>query len=97
MKLSNALGLVGQIRFTLSLALIPTLKAIFWRPILLFRPGEVSRIFMSHVWVPFGDGIDENEKEAKTALIAPHAEGVVLDIGAGEQHAHSSRSEGQSG
>lgn len=41
---------------------------------------------MSHVWVSFGDGLDEGGRPVKEGLITPHAYGVVLDIGAGQRH-----------
>ncbi|CCM00218.1 uncharacterized protein FIBRA_02246 [Fibroporia radiculosa] len=41
---------------------------------------------MSHLWIPFGDGIDENARPVKENLITPNARGVVLDIGAGHGH-----------
>ena len=38
---------------------------------------------MTHVWVPFGNGIDINARETKSSLLTPNAYGVVLDVGAG--------------
>ena len=39
---------------------------------------------MSFAWVEMGDGIDQNGKIVKTALITPNAYGVVLDLGSGK-------------
>ena len=39
---------------------------------------------MSFVWVEMGNGVDQNFKIAKTALITPNAYGVVLDLGSGK-------------
>jgi hypothetical protein len=62
---------------------MPTLKAIFWNPTLLFQPRELSRIFMANLWVLFGPGTDNASKTVKEGLITPNAYGIVLDIGAG--------------
>jgi hypothetical protein len=70
-------------RVAIGAALWPTTVAVWHTPSLLFRPQALSRIFMSHVWNPCGDILDEDGKDAKLALITPHAHGVVLDIGAG--------------
>ncbi|GJE95945.1 methyltransferase domain-containing protein [Phanerochaete sordida] len=86
MHLSAALAPLGDMRMCLQIALWPTLKAILRRPSLLLHPSLISREFMSHVWVPFGAGIDENTRDVKTSLISPNAFGVVLDVGAGYGH-----------
>ena len=65
------------------IAALPTLKVIWKTPSLLFRPKEVSRVFMNFVWGPFGDGIDENSRAEKERVVTPWATGVVLEIGAG--------------
>ena len=83
MKISNAFNLLTDLRFAITIALLPTLKDIFHNPSLLFRPQSLSRVFMAHLWVVFGDGIDQNSKDVKIHLIAPNAYGSVLDIGAG--------------
>jgi len=41
---------------------------------------------MSYVWLPFGDGVDQNSRVVKEQLLAGNVEGVVLDIGAGHGH-----------
>ena len=84
MKLANALSPLFDLRFALSTALYPTLKSILFNPWLLLRPFEVSRVFMGHLWVVFGDGVDGAGKEVKDGLVKPYAKGVVLDLGAGE-------------
>lgn len=83
MKLSNALSLLPDLKFGISVAIIPTLKSILWNPTLLFRPRALSRVFMAHLWAIFGVGVDGNAKSVKEGLITPYAYGVVLDIGAG--------------
>jgi hypothetical protein len=82
--LKSAKGLLQDMLIATSVALLPTLKAIWFSPSLLFSPAALSRTFMANVWVPFGDGIDENSRKIKEDLIGRHARGVVLDIGAGE-------------
>jgi len=86
MKLSAALSIMSDLRVAISVAWLPTLKAIFNKPSLIFRPSAVSCIFMSHVWMAFSDGVDENGRHAKKGLITPNAFGIVLDIGAGHGH-----------
>lgn len=83
MKLSNALALTGDIRACLQTAIIPTIKAIYAAPSLIFYPSKLSRVFMSYVWMLYGDGVDGNNSELKKTLITPNAYGIVLDIGAG--------------
>ena len=86
MKLSAAFGLVQDLRFAVQAAFVPTLTAILKSPLLIIRPHEISRIFMSHVWKMFGNGVDENGRPVKEGLIRANASGVVLDIGAGTYH-----------
>jgi hypothetical protein len=83
MKLSNALSLLNHLKLGISVAIIPTLKAILWNPTLLFRPRALSHVFFAHLWKMFGPGIDDNAKSIKEGLITPNAYGVVLDVGAG--------------
>jgi len=84
MKLSNGLSLLIDLRFAITVALLPTLKDVFRNPTLLLRPQTLSRVFMANLWVVFGDGTDLNAREVKNDLITPNAYGSVLDIGAGE-------------
>ncbi|KAF4622084.1 hypothetical protein D9613_009582 [Agrocybe pediades] len=86
MKLLNALSFLIDLRMAITVAVWPTFKAVFARPILLLKPQEVSRIFMSHVWTSFADGVDEGGSAVKKNLITPNAYGVVLDVGAGKNH-----------
>ena len=60
------------------------LKAVRAEPSLLVHPQALSRTFFAEVWIPYGDGIDEDRKEIKEKLIRPHAYGTVLELGAGE-------------
>jgi hypothetical protein len=83
MKLSNALSLLNHLKLGISVAIIPTLKAILWNPTLLFRPRAFSRVFFTHLWKMFGPAIDDNAKSVKEGLISSNAYGVVLDVGAG--------------
>jgi hypothetical protein len=84
MKLSNAFALFSDLRSAFKVALWPTLKAIFSRPSLLFRPSLLSQTFMSNVWLVFAGPTDEGGKVVKQGLITPNAYGAVLDVGAGE-------------
>ncbi|CDO68528.1 hypothetical protein BN946_scf184998.g25 [Trametes cinnabarina] len=86
MKLSAAFALLADLRFAIQAAFMPTLSAIFRSPSLLVHPREVSRIFMSHVWKVFGNGVDESGRAVKQSLIPGNACGVVLDLGAGHGH-----------
>lgn len=84
MKIRNAFELFVDLRAAVQAALIPTLRALVTYPFLLFRPVDLSRIFMSHVWATFGDSVDEGGRVVKEALICSNAQGAVFDIGAGE-------------
>ncbi|KAJ3488074.1 hypothetical protein NLJ89_g11653 [Agrocybe chaxingu] len=86
MKLANAFSLLTDLRIAVQVAIVPTLTSILRNPTLLFRPYELSRVFMANVWAVFGDGVDTGGKEVKEGLITPNAYGVVLDIGAGHGH-----------
>jgi SAM-dependent methyltransferase len=86
MKISKALSPLEDLRTAVYHAFFPTLKAVWQNPFLLFRPVHLSRVFMNHVWLPFGNGIDENSRSEKIKVIQ-HARGSVLDIGAGHGHA----------
>jgi hypothetical protein len=83
MKLSNALSLLTDLRFAITIALLPTLRDVFHNPSLLVRPQALSRVFMAHLWVVYGDGADHRSRDVKHHLINPNAYGSVLDIGAG--------------
>lgn len=83
MKLRNSWALLLDLRSAFQAALIPTIRAITRAPSLVFHPVQVSRLFMAHVWTLFGNGIDENSRGVKNALLVPNTRGVVLDIGAG--------------
>lgn len=89
MRLAAAFRLLPDFRFAISVALWPTILAVWQTPSLLFRPQGLSRLFMSHIWNRFGNGIDEAGRDTKQALITPHAYGVVLDLGAGGSLEHN--------
>ncbi|KAG1772459.1 hypothetical protein EV702DRAFT_1133990 [Suillus placidus] len=86
MRLDTAFGVVTDLRLGLVGGLWPTILAIWHAPSLLFRPLEISWIFMSHVWDLYGNSVDEAGRGVKKELITPHAYGVVLDLGAGHGH-----------
>ncbi|KAG1734103.1 uncharacterized protein EDB91DRAFT_1057077 [Suillus paluster] len=86
MGLAAAFRLLPELRLIIGAGLWPTILAVWHSPSLLFRPHELSRLFMFHVWKLFGNGVDENARDVKKALITPHTYGVVLDIGAGHGH-----------
>ncbi|KAF9033623.1 S-adenosyl-L-methionine-dependent methyltransferase [Panaeolus papilionaceus] len=86
MKLYNAFSLLTDLRFAIFAAFLPTVKALILNPFLIFRPVQISRIFMANVWDKFGNGLDEGIREIKRGLIEANAYGVVLDIGAGYGH-----------
>ena len=87
MKLRNAFSLLVDMTYAVRVALWPTLREITHAPGLLFRPVQLSRLFMSFVWTFFGNVVNENSRGVKSALITPNAYGVVLDIGAGRPDA----------
>ncbi|KAK7062669.1 hypothetical protein VNI00_000157 [Paramarasmius palmivorus] len=41
---------------------------------------------MSHLWAAFADGADKTARPMKESVIPTHAQGVVLDLGAGYGH-----------
>ena len=86
MKLSAAFALVFDLFLACRFAFFPTLKAVVASPLHFLRhPHLILRKFMAHVWAGgFADGTDENARDVKEGLITPHAEGVVLDLGAGK-------------
>jgi hypothetical protein len=84
MRFLDALGILQDIWLTITFAFMPTLKDVWKQPSLLLHPITLSRVYMSHLWIPFGDGVNGNAKDSKQRLITPHATGVVLDAGAGE-------------
>ncbi|TBU27139.1 hypothetical protein BD311DRAFT_724863 [Dichomitus squalens] len=86
MKFFATFGLLEDVRAAIQTAFVPTLVAILRDPILVFRPHEVSRIFMAYVWRLFGDGVDGNARPVKEELLPANCYGVVLDIGAGHGH-----------
>ena len=67
----------------LKFGLVPTLIDVFKSPGLLLKWTALSSIFMGHVWARFGNGLDEFTRDMKKKIISPYADGVVLDIGAG--------------
>ena len=82
MKLAAALSLLQDILEAVPPAVIPTVWAIIQSPSLI-RPSALSRLFFANLWVPLGNGVNENNRAVKESLIIPNAYGVVLDIGAG--------------
>lgn len=82
----NAFSPLSDIWLALCVATLPTLKALASSPSLVFSPRKLSRIFMSHVWVKYGDPTDEGGRPVKEGLIRSRAKGVVVDLGAGHGH-----------
>ncbi|KAF7289359.1 hypothetical protein MIND_01398200 [Mycena indigotica] len=86
MEISLVFDLFDDMRAALQLSVPTIARALLRSPSLLFHPAALSRIGMAAVWVAFGEGGDENSRKMKIELITPHAEGVVLDLGAGHGH-----------
>ena len=84
MKLRDAFEILYALRHAISTASYPTLKDVYKNPSLIWSPSLLSRTFMSHLWSASSDGTDEYGRPDKQKLITPTAQGVVLDIGAGE-------------
>ena len=83
MKLSKALSLLTDIRIAISIAILPTLRDVFFSPTLLVKPQALSRVFMAHLWLVCGEGADLRSRDIKSHLITLNAHGSVLDVGAG--------------
>jgi len=86
MKLSASFGLLIDLRYAIQAAFLPTVSAILHAPSILFHPRALSQLFMSNVWVAFGNGVDEAGRAVKDGLIPANAQGIVLDLGAGHGH-----------
>ena len=83
MKLSKALSLLTDIRIAISIAILPTLRDVFFSPTLLVKPQALSRVFMAHLWLVCGEGADLRSRDIKSHLITLNTHGSVLDVGAG--------------
>jgi hypothetical protein len=83
MKLTRAFGLWQDLWYAVPPAILPTLQDVMLSPSILLRPQALSHLFFARIWVLFGNGVNENGRAIKDALITPNAYGVVLDIGAG--------------
>ncbi|KAF7350986.1 Methyltransferase-like protein 7B [Mycena sanguinolenta] len=86
MKFSAIFEMVQRMQIGLKLGFPAVLQAIFKSPSLLFNWAALSRVSMAKIWVSFGAGGDQAQREEKQKLITPHAHGVVLDLGAGHGH-----------
>ncbi|KAI0699517.1 S-adenosyl-L-methionine-dependent methyltransferase, partial [Cerioporus squamosus] len=86
MRISAAFAILQDLRLAFQAAFVPTVIAVLQSPLLIIHPREISRIFMSHVWKMFGNGVDENGRPVKEELIRANSHDVVLDIGAGHGH-----------
>ncbi|KAJ3555453.1 hypothetical protein NM688_g2567 [Phlebia brevispora] len=87
-QLKNVLDMLFAISHALQVALIPTMLELCKEP-LRFRflqLTEFRRVFMAHLWILYGPGIDGNDQPTRATLITPNAHGAVLDIGAGHGH-----------
>jgi hypothetical protein len=87
MRFVDSLSILWDMFAAFRFGMFPTLHDVLHSPGLLLSPRELRRVFMAHLWVPFSQGIDENSKTIKEALITPNAHGTVLDIGAGQPRA----------
>ncbi|PIL32581.1 hypothetical protein GSI_05284 [Ganoderma sinense ZZ0214-1] len=86
MRLAAAFEHFVFLKIAVSAALVPTLIAILKNPLLIFRPYEVSHIFMGHAWTRLGDETDRDSRPVKEGLLPGNCSGVVLDVGAGRGH-----------
>ncbi|KAJ7072715.1 hypothetical protein C8F01DRAFT_258718 [Mycena amicta] len=86
MKLSAVYDLFNGMRTALMFSVPAMGRALLGSPSLLFQPWVLSRVGMAAIWLPFGNGGDENSRDMKTELITSHARGCVLDIGAAYGH-----------
>ena len=75
--------MLTDLRLAITIAILPTLKDVFHKPTLLFRPRALSQVFMAHLWVVIGETSDTGSRDIKNQLINPNAYGSVLDVGAG--------------
>jgi hypothetical protein len=83
MRLAAAFSLFQDLWQAVPAGIMPTVRAVLLSPSLLLRPREFLRLFFAQMWIPFGNGVNENSRAVKEVLITPNAYGVVLDIGAG--------------
>lgn len=84
MRLRNLVEFVLDLSRAISIAFLPTLRAVWRDPAMALSPQALRREFMAHVWVQYGPGIDGNTRTLKERLVTASARGVVLDVGAGE-------------
>ena len=66
--LSTALSPLWDLLLAIQHGLPPTLYVLLFNPWILLRPTELSRLFFSKVWIPFGDGVDEGGAEVKEGM-----------------------------
>ncbi|HEV7737761.1 MAG TPA: hypothetical protein VGO47_10375 [Chlamydiales bacterium] len=83
MKLSKAFSLIEDLRLSLMAAIAPAIAAVIQSPLLIFKPHALMRLIFFQVWCKYGGCADQAGSEVKKDLITPHAQGIVLDIGAG--------------
>lgn len=83
MRFSKAISPLWDIRYLFTTALRPFASAIIANPSILLKPRAFGDLWLSTMWSPMGDGIDEGQASLKRDLITPNAVGVVLDIGSG--------------
>lgn len=84
MRLAAAFGHFQFLKIAINAAFVPTLIAILTNPLLIFRPYEVSHIFMAHAWSKLGDETDRDSRPVKEELLTANCSGVTLDVGAGK-------------
>lgn len=83
MKLNQLIYFVQGLQQAIRIGTAPTLKAVWCDPALLFRPYELSRVYMAHVWAVYSDASETGARSIKEKLVISRASGVVLEIGAG--------------
>lgn len=83
MKLRNAFSIPFEAYGMARIALLPTILELLKTPLHFFHLSDIRRIFMAHLWLLAGDGIDLNDRPQREALLTPNAYGVVMDVGAG--------------
>ncbi|KAH8823158.1 S-adenosyl-L-methionine-dependent methyltransferase [Flagelloscypha sp. PMI_526] len=86
MELIAAFSILQGLYLALAAGILPTLLEILSNKTLLLQPVSLSRVFFTHVWTVFSEGVDKNTGSSKVELITSNAKGRVLDVGAGFGH-----------
>jgi len=86
LRIAEVLSPLQDLSFGTRHAFSPTLRGIYQHPRIIFNLRALSKLFFSHLWKAFADGVDGNSHQEKQKLITPHATGIVLELGAGMGH-----------